>query len=239
MMNNMMQFMRQLSNRLGFAMSASETENAAQMARFRRFQKEAQLDVLHIPFAQLPIVVFDLETSGFHPDQGDGILSIGAVKVTGNEVHTDHFYETIKPKQPPCEEVLRLTGLSLQELDHSPPINEVLLRFYDFTGAATLVAHHAAHERKFMRHATWQELGRTFTHRLIDTTFLTNITAAHQQFQSLDEWCDAYGIAISQRHHALADARMTAKLWAKHITLAEHAGYSCLGDIYKELALRK
>lgn len=237
---NMIQFMRQLSGRFSSTMSASQPNNASQMARFRRYQKEAQQDVLQVPFSELPMVVFDLETSGFNPDQGDGILSIGAVKIKGADIEHDHFYETVKSKHPPSKDVLDLTGLTALELENSRLIGEVLLAFYDFVGSSTLIAHHAAHERRFLRHATWQELGKTFTHRLVDTTFLTSITAAHQgELKTLDEWCEAYGIVVRKRHHALADAQMTAQLWTKHVTIAHHAGYFCLSDIYKELAIKK
>ncbi|WP_059104200.1 exonuclease domain-containing protein [Shouchella shacheensis] len=239
MMNQMMHYMRQLSSRLHPSASASTPENAAQLARLRKYQKEAQADVLGVSFAKLPVVVFDFETSGFYPDQGDTILSIGAVKVTGSTVHREHFYQTIRSKKEPPPAILSLTGLTKEELDDSEPLEEVLLAFYDFIGSATLVAHHASHEKRFLRHATWQELGRTFTHRLVDTTFLTSITASNRKCQTLEEWCEAYNIPVTQRHHALADARMTAKLWATHVTKAEHGGYTCLHDIYKELALRR
>lgn len=237
---NMFNFMRQLSARLTTMDSSYQAPSASDMARLRFYQKEAQRDVLNVPFQKLPIVVFDLETSGFNPDQGDSILSIGAVKVTGSEVHDEHFYHTVKPKKEPSQAILDLTGLTMRELNQSASISEVLLAFYEFAKSATLVAHHAAHERAFMRHLTWQELGRTFTHRLVDTSFLTSITAQHlEHFETLDEWCAEYEIPMSHRHHALADARMTANLWTKHITMAEHSGFTCLADIYKELATRK
>lgn len=236
----MLNFMRQLSSRLTSSVSNYQAPSASEMAKLRHYQKEAQRNVLDVSFQKLPIVVFDIETSGFYPDQGDSILSIGAVKVTGAKVHDEHFYQTVKPKQDPSPAILELTGLTKRELNQSDPIADVLLAFYDFAKSATLVAHHASHERAFMRHLTWQELGRTFTHRLVDTSFLTSITASHlEHFETLDEWCNAYQIPISSRHHALADARMTANLWTKHVTIAEHGGFTCLADVYKELATRK
>ncbi|MFS0788496.1 exonuclease domain-containing protein [Shouchella sp. 1P09AA] len=236
---NVIQFMRQISSRFTTNVSATSSDQASQMARFRQYQKEAQRDVLDEPLQELPMVVFDLETSGFQPDYGDSILSIGAVKIKGSTILHEHFYKTIKPKKAPSEEILHLTGLTAYELEQSEALKDVLLAFYQFVGSATLIAHHAAHERRFMRHATWQELGRTFTHRLIDTSFLTQITAAHQSFDKLEDWCHAYNIAVGNRHHALADAHMAAQLWVKHSVVADHAGYTTLSHLYKALAAKK
>ncbi|AIC96329.1 MULTISPECIES: exonuclease domain-containing protein [Shouchella] len=236
---NLITIMRQISARFTPGVSSSSADQASQMARFRQYQKEAQKDVLDEPLRELPMVVFDLETSGFQPDYGDSILSIGAVKIKGSSILHEHFYKTIKPKQTPSAEILQLTGLTTAELEQSEALKDVLLAFYQFVGSSTLIAHHAAHERRFMRHATWHELGRTFTHRLIDTSFLTQLTAAHQSFEQLEEWCHAYDIAVGNRHHALADAHMAAQLWVKHLVVADHAGYATLSDLYKALAAKK
>ncbi|WP_017725914.1 3'-5' exonuclease [Halalkalibacterium ligniniphilum] len=239
-MNHMVQLMKQLSTKLSPTIytSAQQQSSAQQLSYMRQLQRELKReDVLDIPLAKLPVVVFDLETSGFYPDKGDRILSIGAVKVTGEMIQEDQFfYSCVRSEQLPSAEILALTGLKKEELEEAPPLGEVLQQFYRFVRHSTLVAHHASHEKAFMSHATWQTLKLPFQHRIIDTSFLTKVVAPKETLVSLDDCCAYYGIPVADRHHALHDSLMTAKLWKASISEVQQAGYETLRDIYLFLA---
>ncbi|GAF64384.1 exonuclease domain-containing protein [Alkalihalobacillus trypoxylicola] len=240
MMNHMIQMMKQLSSKLSPSIytSSQQRSTAQSMSHLRQIQRELkQGDVLDKPLKHLPFVVFDLETSGFNPDRGDSILSIGAVKMIGTDIiETDTFYSTIQTKKEVSDEVLALTGLKKDELNDSPPLAEVLTNFYQFIGGTTLVAHHASHEKKFMSHATWQMLRTTFQHRIVDTSFLTKVVVPHKSLVTLDECCEYHQIPVENRHHALEDAVMTAKLWRQNLILATQLGFHSLRDVYTFLA---
>ncbi|MFP3359977.1 exonuclease domain-containing protein, partial [Planococcus sp. SIMBA_143] len=94
-------------------------------------------------------------TTGFYPNKGDAILSIGAVKVTGETIEQETFYSLVQSNTAPSEEVTELTGIKAEDLQDAPPLSEVLAQFYKFIKGHTLVAHHAKHEQAFMQHATW------------------------------------------------------------------------------------
>lgn len=239
-MNSMVQLVKQLSGKLSPSIytSMQQQSAAARLSHLRQIQRELkQEDVLDKNLAELPFVVFDLETSGFYPDKGDCILSIGAVKMKGSEILTEEtFYSTVQCKKEPSDEVLELTGLTRDELAASPPLAEVLTDFYQFTGHATLVAHHASHEKSFMSHATWQTLRTTFQHRIIDTSFLTKVVVPAKKLVTLDECCEYFNIPVQTRHHAKEDALMTARLWQANIHLAKEVGFDTLRDVYTFLA---
>ena len=240
MMNNMIQLMKQLSTKLspGVYTSSQQQSRANQLAHVREIQRQLkQYDVIDQPLSTLPFVVFDLETSGFNPDVGDSILSIGAIKMVGAELREEQtFYSTVQPKKQPSEEIFALTGLTQEELEASPTIAEVLPSFYQFMGDSTLVAHHASHEKRFMAHATWQTLRLTFQHRLVDTSFLTRVVAPDENLVTLDECCAFYHIEANHRHHAMSDAVLAAKLWRANLLKAEEKGFRTLRDIYVYLA---
>lgn len=239
-MNSMVQLVKQLSGKLSphIYTSLQQQSGAARLSHLRQIQRELkQEDVLDVDIVDLPFVIFDLETSGFYPDKGDCILSIGAVKMKGNEVlEEETFYSTVKCEKSPSDDVLQLTGLTIEELSDSPPLLEVLTDFYQFIGHSTLVAHHASHEKSFMSHATWQTLRTTFQHRIIDTSFLTRVVVPAKKLVTLDECCEYFNIPIQTRHHAKEDALMTAKLWRENIYLAKEAGFDTLRDVYTFLA---
>ncbi len=241
--NNMVQFVKQLSGRLNPNMytSIANQTDAASIAFLRRMQRELKREyVLDIPISELKVIAFDLETTGFHPHKGDRILSIGAVKVVGSQVQeADTFYSLVKTQGQISEEIVNLTGITEEQLGDAPPIEKVLKDFFQFINNDTLVAHHSNHEKTFMDHVTWSILRTNFQHRLIDTAFLTKIAQPNEQLVTLGECCAHYGIKIEQRHHALHDAVATAKLWAENVKLIQKLGFSDLNDVYGHLAKMK
>ncbi|MBP3952738.1 exonuclease domain-containing protein [Bacillus suaedae] len=238
-MNNMVQLVKQLSGKLSpnVYTSLQQKSGAARLSQLRQIQRELkQEDILDSPLTELPFVIFDLETSGFYPDKGDCILSIGAVKMKGEQILDEETYYSTVHCLNPSEEILELTGLTSEELEQSPALEDVLGDFYKYIGKSTLVAHHASHEKKFMSHATWQTLRATFQHRIIDTSFLTKVVHPELKLVTLDECCEHYEIPISIRHHAKEDAMVTAQLWQKNIQLAKELGFETLRDVYTYLA---
>ncbi|MDG5789566.1 exonuclease domain-containing protein [Evansella sp. AB-P1] len=239
-MNPMIQFIKQLSGKLNpnvYSTVLNQTD-ARQVAYLRQLQREIKReDSLEIPFSDLNVIVFDLETTGFYPSKGDKILSIGAVKVNGDHVlEDDVFYSLILSQDAPSKEIEELTGITKDQLEKAPPIEKVLIDFYKYIQGNTLVAHHATHERNFMQHMTWNVLRTQFEHRIVDTTFLTKIIEPSGNLITLDDCCNHFGITINQRHHALHDAIGTAKLWAENIGTIQKLGFSNLKDVYTYLA---
>ncbi len=234
--------MKQLTTKLSPNMHTTTElhSEAARLSYLRQIQRDARReDVLDLPFRELPVVIIDLETNGFHPDKGDEILSIGAIKMKGEAIDKKGaFYATVQCVQPPSKEVLELTGLSERELMQSASLADVLTDFYRFVGHTTLVAHHASHEKKFMAHATWQTLRTTFKHRIVDTSFLLKVVAPERKLRTLEECCAHYEINIAKRHHAQEDAIATAKLWGENVRRAQEAGFHSLRDVYMDLAKR-
>lgn len=242
-MNPMFQILKNISGRLSPSVysSVSNQNDAANLAFVRQLQKELkQKEVLEIPFSKLPVVVFDLETTGFFPDKGDRIISIGAVKMEGEKVlHEQTFYSLVQSDLGLSKEMEELTGIKGEDLLHAPSLQEVLLNFLKFINSETLVAHHASHEKRFMQQASWAALKLHFQHRLIDTSFLTSIVHPIENFVTLDDFCKHWRISIKRRHHALHDALMTAELWSKNIEAVQKLGYQNLEDVYMYLAKYK
>ncbi|SES24035.1 exonuclease domain-containing protein [Salipaludibacillus aurantiacus] len=239
-MNTMGSWIKQLSGMMTqnrYTDGLSERD-PAKIAYIRRLQKALkQKDHLSIPFSDLPVTVFDIETTGFYPQKGDTVLSIGALKVRGTHVlEHETFYSLIKTEQPPSDEVQKITHLSHEELIKAPSPEEVLHAFFHFAGKDTLVAHHAGHEAKFMQHMMWSLFKTRFEHRILDTSFLTKLIKPMEKLTTLEECCTHYGIDLTNRHHAYHDAVMAAKIWSQCIPKVEKQGFSCLKDVYSHLA---
>ncbi|SDH90010.1 DNA polymerase-3 subunit epsilon [Alteribacillus persepolensis] len=237
-MNHMYHWVRQVSGKLGAPFISSMDQNNPQHLSFlRQLQKDLKADEpLSKPLDTLNIAVLDLETSGFYPDGGDKILSMGAVKIQKGEVKEEQTFYT-----PVCEpaslspEVAALTGLTKEELESAPLLPEALQKFYAFIQTDILVAHHARHEQRFLQHATFQAMGSQFQHRLLDTSFLFNIAAPHVSSVELEGCCQYYDIPVQNRHHALEDALLAAELWNRSMKDVQKKGYETLQDVYVHL----
>ena len=240
-MNPFVQFVKDLSDRLGNGFSSINQNDQSKVAYVRNLEREMKsCDVLDIPLDELPVVVFDLETTGFYPYNGDTILSVGAVKVEGMTIRREEpFYSLINQEQDPSPEIEELTGITSEMVADAPSLRDVLKDFYSYVKGDVLVAHHASHEKQFMSHASWLALKKSFQHRIVDTAFLTRITHQEKKMVSLDECCVHYGIEIEQRHHALYDATATAELWVRSVGELKELGFDTLEDVYTYLATIK
>jgi DNA polymerase-3 subunit epsilon len=213
-------------------------QNAQHMAFIRQMQRELEnTDSMAIPIRKLNVVVFDIETTGFYPDKGDQIISIGAVKIIEGEIcDEDCFYSLVQYDKPLPAEIKELTGLSEGQLVDAPSLADVMISFFEFAKDMPLVAHHANHEKSFMRHSCWKLFRTPFKHKILDTSFLYRVAEPDMALFKLEEQCEYNGIPVIGRHHALGDAKLTAQLWCRLSEKAQNSGCANLKDVYERLA---
>jgi DNA polymerase III subunit epsilon len=239
-MNDLAHYFRLISGMAGSNIYAGiqGQVNPQQLSFIRQLQKEMKVkNNLETPLNELEVVVFDLETTGFYPEKGDRVLSIGAVKMVGQHIEdNDTFYSLVKSDLPLSAEISSLTNIHEDQLRDAPAARDVLIEFFKFAQSHVLVAHHSKHEKSFMQKMTWDLLKTRFEHRIIDTSFLIRLADSSIKSSPLEEVCNACGIAIKDRHHALGDALMTAKIWSCYLQIAQKNGYSNLREVYEHLA---
>jgi DNA polymerase-3 subunit epsilon len=213
-------------------------QNAQNIAFVRQLQREMRKEQpMSERLDQLKVVVFDIETTGFYPDKGDAILSIGAIKIDGGLIDEENvFYSLIFYENSLSEDIAELTGITNEELLAAPPLTQVLLQFFEFAEDALLVAHHANHEKAFLQHASWKQFRTPFKHRILDTSFLFQIADPNLTITRLEDYCTHNGIQVIDRHHALGDARLTAKLWSLYLKKVKQLGIVTIGDLYEALS---
>lgn len=237
-MNDMIQFFRQMSGRLGsniYAGVQGQT-NPQHISFLRQLQKEMkEKNDLESKLNNLKVVVFDIETTGFYPEKGDYVISIGAVKMTGGQIEKETFYSLIKSDLPLSKEITSLTNIQVEQLITAPSASEVLIQFFKFINSRILVAHHANHEKSFMKKMTRDVMRTKFEHRIVDTSFLAFLSNPIMKSLSLDDVCGLCGVEIKNRHNALGDAKMTANIWSYYLNIAQSLGFDSLHEIYEYL----
>ncbi|WP_281202699.1 exonuclease domain-containing protein [Cytobacillus kochii] len=229
------QFVRKL-NQTRFG--GLQTQDSKSMAFMRQLQKDLNQDrMIQTSLNQMSAVVVDIETTGFSPDNGDQILSIGAVKILNGRIdHDNYFYSLIQYEKDLASSIKHLTGLKEEELKNAPPLADVLLDFLKYTESLPFIAHHSNHEKRFFQHAFWQLYRTSFKHRVFDTSFLYRIIDTVDHSVRLETLCEKNQIEVKHRHHALGDAMLTAKLWVCYVEKVKEQGCFTMQDVYEKLA---
>jgi DNA polymerase-3 subunit epsilon len=214
------------------------SQNAQQMAFIRNVNKEQRKQsMLDAPLRELEVVVFDLETTGFYPTNGDEIISFGAVKLCGGELaESETFYSLVNPKRKIPKAITELTGISNEMVQDAPDLMQVLHDFMEFVGRRLLIAHAAGHDKQFLNAALWRTSKVNLNHRVLDTMMVAKWLEPKLEGYSLDELLESCCIPVTERHHALQDSIMTAKLWQNYLARILERNITTLGDLYAYLS---
>lgn len=160
-------------------------------------------------------IVFDVETTGLDPHQGDRITEIGCVELI-NELPTGaHFHCYCNPQIEISAEVEKLTGLNTAFLSGQPLFETQVQAFLDFVMDSPIIAHNAGFDSDFinteLHHAGYEPLAG---HRFINTLQMARAKFPGQP-ASLDALCRRFGISLEHRqtHGALIDAELLAAVY--------------------------
>jgi len=187
------------------------------------------------PLKSLTFVVFDTETTGLHPSQGDQIVSIAGVRiVNGRILSGESFNRIVNPGRPIPAESIRYHGITDEMVVDKPPADVVLPQFRSYVADAVLVAHNAAFDLKFLRMRE-KQMGIRFDSPVLDTMILSNFLDGPEAGHSLDDICERYGIEITDRHTALGDSMVTAAVLLRQIEALEGRGIHTLDEAVKTL----
>ncbi|WP_168119350.1 3'-5' exonuclease [Paenibacillus sp. HB172176] len=214
------------------------SQNAQQMAFIRNANREQRKQsLLETPLRELEIVVFDLETTGFNPNNGDEIISFGAVVMKDGRIMEDEtFYSLVNPKRLIPRAIVELTGITNEMVQDAPDLMSVLHDFMAFIGRRLLIAHASGHDKQFLNVALWRTSKVSLNHRILDTMMIAKWLEPQRNGYGLDELLESCGIPIIGRHHALQDSLMTAKLWQRYLARILDRNITTLGDLYAYLS---
>lgn len=180
------------------------------------------------PLSELAYTVFDTETTGLNPSEGDEIIQIGATRcVNGKLLRQESFEQLVNPGRIIPAATIPIHGITQDMVSGKPRITEVLHAFYSFANDTVLVAHNAAFDMKFLQ---LQEAatGLKFDQPVLDTLLLSAVVHPAQESHRLEVIAERFNITVLGRHTALGDALVTAEVWLRLIPLLQAMGITTL-----------
>lgn len=166
------------------------------------------------PLATQRWLVVDVETTGLDM-RHDRLLAIGAVLVEGTTLQIDKSFEVVvKQATASASDNILIHRIGGREQVEGVDAAAALVAFLTFSQKLPCVAFHAQFDETMLKRAFDEYLGIDFSTPFIDLALLAPalIGEAAAGRKSLDDWVDYFGIAISARHRAVADAVGTAQL---------------------------
>jgi len=174
--------------------------------------------------SDLTYTVFDTETTGLEPSNGDEIIQIGAARIVNNRLlHQEVFNQLVDPERPLKPESIPIHGITEDMVRGQPNIDVVLPAFHEFCEDTVLIAHNAAFDMRFLQ-LKEERTGIRFTQPVLDTLLLSAVVHPNQESHKLDVILERLGVHIESRHNALEDALATAEVFLKIVPLLEEMG---------------
>ncbi|MDO5035034.1 MAG: exonuclease domain-containing protein, partial [Actinomycetaceae bacterium] len=178
-------------------------------------------------------VVVDLETTGLSAT--DQITEIGAVKVRGQKV-VEQFNTLVNPGVEIPPRITALTGITDSMVEDAPTPGEAIAAFLEFAELenSILIAHNASFDTGFLiRGAEAADL-KWPKPTVIDTlalarTILPRPLISNHRLATLVKY---FGVVNPSSHRALADATVTADVFAGLVNRLDEAGATDFADLF-------
>ena len=199
--------------------------------------KPAPAELADTPLDRLTYVVFDTETTGLLPEEGDEIVQIAGLRlVNGRRVPGEVFDMLVDPGRAIPPKASAVHGISDAMVAGAPDVIEALKQFHRFSEGAVLIAHNAPFDMTFLRRREG-ETDCVFDNPILDTVLLSAVIYGQTESHSLDALTARLGITIPEeaRHTALGDTIATAEAFLKLVPMLKGRGVETFGDVLTEV----
>jgi len=183
---------------------------------------------------KIEFVVFDVETTGLYPTEGDRIIEIAAVKVKNRKV-IGTFETFINPRREIPIEAQRINKITPEMIADAPTRDKVFPDMLEFIGGACLAGHNVKFDLDFLCYEM-SLLGRKLqnTTPALDTLKLAKLFLPQVSNFRLSTLAQYFGIRIEETHRALADVKLTVDLMYHLLEMAPERGIPSCQELFKE-----
>ena len=163
----------------------------------------------------LVLVFFDLETTGLNIET-DEVIEVGAIKVRNNQI-IGKLNTFVRPSCNIPQLVTNLTGITFEDVEKAPDVEDVKKRLKDFIGSYPLIAHNVSFDKAFLE----KLLGEKLKNEFFDTLELSRFFFPSLTSHSLQNLVKTLSIEKDEAHRALSDAMMMYLLFQQIVSKLE------------------
>ncbi|MBR2376370.1 MAG: 3'-5' exonuclease [Clostridia bacterium] len=168
-------------------------------------------------------IVIDIETTGLNsnPDYGEvnHIIEVGAVKIEQGKI-TEKFSSFCACPISLPDEIVKLTGISNEDLANAPSVKQVLFELNNFCKKSEIVGHNVSFDLGFLNYYGAQQK-ILFKQAYADTLTMSRLLLKNKLVNyRLATVADYFKLKFNG-HRALNDAMVTAKIFIKLINLQD------------------
>jgi len=166
------------------------------------------------------LVCFDCETTGLNP-KTDDIISIGAVKIKGNNIDIQNKFERfVKPKNAQMvSEAIKIHHIREIDLINAGDIDDVIEEFLDFVGNRPLVGYYLEFDIAMVNKYIKPKIGIKLPNEAheVSSIYYDKVSKYHSididlKFKTIMNNLD---LPFMKAHDATNDAIMTALIYIK------------------------
>jgi DNA polymerase III subunit epsilon len=165
------------------------------------------------------VVVLDFETTGLHPEQGDRITEVAAVRLQNGEV-VDRYQSLMNCERRLSNSIRHFTGITQQMIDSAPAAWRVIPELLLFIGYDPVVSHNAAFDQGFLDCECERMRLRRYGEDFICTVQLARGLLPNLDGYSLHSLVRHFKLPNTGQHRAALDAEATAQVLLNLCALA-------------------
>lgn len=160
-----------------------------------------------------PLVVLDVETTGFAPSKCE-ILEVSAIKFDTGMVPVCAFTTLCKPHKPIPDDASAVNHITEDMVADAPAFNQIAPALTDFLRGCHIAGHNLDFDLRFI-YAHGTQLPENV--RFYDTLDLAHLTIPQSSVYNykLDTVCRYYGIWRDDAHRSLSDCYATSKIFSR------------------------
>lgn len=174
----------------------------------RYIQEDRPLKIEEVEFA-----IFDTETTGLNPEQGDRIVELAGIRIKGDKV-IDSFQTLVNPQREISWQAYLVNQITTDMLKDAPLMKEVAPKFLEFIKGSCLCSYNAPFDMGFLE-AELKMLGLI----LPEDIFVVDILRMARRLipgltsYSLSSVGEFLKFDIQQKHRAMSDVELTLKVF--------------------------
>ncbi|MBU2540355.1 MAG: WYL domain-containing protein [Candidatus Omnitrophica bacterium] len=178
------------------------------------------------------LVIFDLETTGLNPQEGDRICEIAGIKYKDDSV-IDTFHSLIDPQRPISPAAYAINRIDKEMLKDAPKNIDVLPHFAKFISGTYLAAYNIRFDLNFLTNEL-KTMGKTIGEDILffDILALARRTLLQLPSYSLANVANSLDLKYLKLHRALNDVRLSWNVLSSLLDILKGRGIKNFSEVY-------